>query len=446
MKKLYFVLLALLVAGGLHAQCTANFTAMADGDGGYWFSADSVGDSTTLYTWKVWHDSTAIALDSTGREVFYDFSANDTFSICLHVEDTVNACSSDTCFQFIVTEKYVPLLDSINRWVIRNTVCFAIPSENPGSRDICGYGEPHYSLTDELYTTIDTLIDSVQYKVLENFMPALLQPNGTVCLFGYIREDVKERKVYFRDKELGEEIVLYDFALKPGDSICLNFFPQAWQGYYDTGYYHLQKIQEVNVAAGKRRGYYLKPAHSTHQGMVWIEGVGFIGHPIFPYIMNSWSYCGGLGCYDQGPDAITPNNFITLVSCYSHKNWVYFDTCSYQQALQYQGGCFQVFDSCTYGPTCGAINDIAALASFEISPNPASNVATAYLQVKQSEDFSLEVQDLQGKLALPLVKLGRLHEGAQQYNLDVQALPSGTYLVACRTAQGALYRKLVIAR
>lgn len=445
MKKLYFILLLLLGMGRLSAQCNAGFGFTADGDGGYWLQADSVGDSTTLYTWQVWHDSTAITLDSVGRHVFYEFPANDTFSVCLHVTDTVNACNSDTCMQFIVTERYVPLLDSINRWVVHNSLCFVLPSENHSSRDDCDYGQMHWWLADEYTANRDTVIDSVSYRVVENIFSSLFPPATTyTCLFGYVREDVKTRKVYFRDKFGSAEKLLYNFGLTPGDSFYVEFFNPNL-GSFETGFYHLAYTSEMEIAGGKRRTFYLTPPHNGHPTMVWIEGVGFLGTPFYSYTFSGYS-CGGYFCNSEPNNDTRPNDFASLVTCFTHANWVYFDTCSYQQALQYQGPCYAVYDSCNYGQTCGSVDEVAALASFDVSPNPASSVATVYLQVKQPGDFTLELQDLTGKVVLPQVLSGKLHEGTQQYTINVQVLPSGTYLLACKTPQGALYRKLMITR
>lgn len=446
MKYLYTlttVVLLLFFKASLHAQCGANIQYTYNGLSDFTFAVTDKQDTTgaATYLWTLYPDS--LVLDSNAQQVQHHFDTNGTYTLCLHVADSV--CVFDTCISVAVSNAdYHVVLDTINHWGVVLNWCPVTPKDFPGIRSGCNYSSGYYQ---QYYTTGDTLVDSIQYQKLNsrdgNWIPS---PWVTDCLFGFLREEPATRKVYFRDSEGNGEEVLYNFNLNVGDTFVaksynyLNFT-------YDTVKWVVQQKFKYDFKNGPRD---VLALHNTALNftMVWVEGVGCINHPFYIYIGNWWwGGCAPIYCTDPNDPLKTLLNYNAnlFLSCFAHQEYVYFDSCAYQQASAYPGGCYQAFDSCSYGWVCGDVKNIPSLTSLTITPNPASEQAEVILDVNEGNDFSLSVLNANGAVLLSNFYSGHLNEGLHKKTLRLQNLPAGIYLVECRSGKSSTYRKLIVA-
>ena len=147
-------------------------------------------------------------------------------------------------------QEYKPLLDTYNQWSLR--YCFSGCS------------------TDIYYTNGDTIVDAMNYKVLDGY--------HYISRGFLLREDVTEKKVYLKTILPSgiREYLLYDFSLEVGDSI--NIKNPASPFIEDAGYYKVDAITLLPlVDSNLYRHFYLSPAASntiSENDAIWVEGVG----------------------------------------------------------------------------------------------------------------------------------------------------------------------------
>ena len=147
-------------------------------------------------------------------------------------------------------QEYKPLLDTYNQWSVR--YCFSGCS------------------TDIYYTNGDTIVDAMNYKVLDGY--------HYISRGFLLREDVTEKKVYLKTILPSgiREYLLYDFSLEVGDSI--NIKNPASPFIEDAGYYKVDAITLLPlVDSNLYRHFYLSPAASntiSENDAIWVEGVG----------------------------------------------------------------------------------------------------------------------------------------------------------------------------
>ncbi|MBZ0328294.1 MAG: T9SS type A sorting domain-containing protein [Altibacter sp.] len=149
------------------------------------------------------------------------------------------------------SQDYTPLLDYYNEWNLR--FCFA---------SICD--------TDLYYTNGDTLVDGMNYKVLDGY--------HYISRGFLLRENIPERKVYLKVILPSgiSDYLLYDFSLPVGDSIDMKNpitpFPE------DAGYFTVDSIIPRPLVDGNHyRHFYFSPSASntvSTNNAIWIEGVG----------------------------------------------------------------------------------------------------------------------------------------------------------------------------
>lgn len=147
-------------------------------------------------------------------------------------------------------QEYKPLLDTYNQWSVR--YCFSGCS------------------TDIYYTNGDTIVDAMNYKVLDGY--------HYISRGFLLREDVTEKKVYLKTILPSgiRDYLLYDFSLEVGDSIDIKnpaspFIEHA--GYYKVDSITLLPLVDSNLY----RHFYLSPAASntiSENDAIWVEGVG----------------------------------------------------------------------------------------------------------------------------------------------------------------------------
>jgi hypothetical protein len=159
-------------------------------------------------------------------------------------------------------QSYTPLLGNINEWQF--TTCY--------------FG----CITDIYFTDGDTIVNGKTYKILDGYHYI----NRNLLL----RENEAEKKVYLTitEPQYIEDLLLYDFSLKVGDTIeMLNpITPFPFNG----GYFLLDSIITMPLADGNPyRHFYFSPTPSnvhSSENAIWIEGVGSLsminapgGHP-----------------------------------------------------------------------------------------------------------------------------------------------------------------------
>jgi hypothetical protein len=149
------------------------------------------------------------------------------------------------------SQDYKPLLDTYNEWNVR--FCYA---------GICD--------TDLYYTNGDTLVDGMNFKVLDGY--------HYISRGFLLREDVSQKKVYLKAILPNGiyDYLLYDFTLEVGDSIDMKNpitpFPE------DAGYFKVDSIIPRPLVDGNNYDhFYFSPAESntiSTNNAIWVEGVG----------------------------------------------------------------------------------------------------------------------------------------------------------------------------
>jgi hypothetical protein len=269
---------------------------------------------------------------------------------------------------------YQPMLDSINRWTLMWDYIPVFP-ENTA----CVYPISSWNSVN-LFTSQDTVINTYSYlKILNN--------NG--CTAGYIREDTSLKKVYFVDNLLNPEITLYDFSMQTGDSLSIQFHTTGPAYYWENGVYTLDSIQIHSYLSVQRNVFYLN-CHSCQNShtLSWIEGIGNLGNPIYPYSENYAdpfnSSFFGVGC-TEFPHPFTSG----FVSCFEHIYKVYYDSCAYNSTITH-------LDSCSYD-LGSAINDLNS-GSIIISSNPFHEQMKITITEPSFHNSDFIIYDMEGRM------------------------------------------------
>lgn len=173
-------------------------------------------------------------------------------------------------------QPYKPMLEDENEWQVTNC-----------------YGG---CLTDTYYTDGDTLVNNLQYKILDGY--------HFISRTFLLREEAPDKKVYLAKINLNhiDEYLLYDFSLEEGESFQmlnpLSPFPE------DGGYFVLDSIRNRPLADGNLyRHFYFSPAPdntiSTWQA-VWVEGAGSLSIINSPGGNPDVNGVGKLSCMFKG--------------------------------------------------------------------------------------------------------------------------------------------------
>ncbi len=268
-------------------------------------------------------------------------------------------------------QAYKPLLDNYNEWHI--TTCY--------------FG----CLTDKYFTAGDTIVNGLDYKVLDGF--------HYISRSFLLREDVIERKVYlnFVEQSSNNEYLLYDFSLNVGDSIDMKNpispFPE------NAGYYRLDSIIPRPLVDGNDyRHFYLSPTPSntiSSTNAVWVEGAGSLS------LINA-------------PSGFPDINDVGHLSC-SFKNSASFYTN------------LDSIDSCEPLIVLG-LNEFNNQLS-EVQVNTLVNDKYCYLTNIQNARF-IDVYDLNGRRLIDYT-----NNGKRDARLDFSNLKSGIYIIVMNTNQ-----------
>ncbi len=326
----------------------------------------------------------------------------------------------------IAAQTYYPLLDSINEWSYTAQMIGVRLSAQTQTSD-CTYPLSCYNSFKQ-YTGQDSLINGHYYKPVFN--------NYYLCSMGFIREDTAARKVFFIDNLSPTEKVLYNFSMNVNDTMSIHFISF---GAYVNGVYTLDSIKPITIHAGNRRAFYLSCHTSIGSPVLtWIESVGNLNDVLYPYFDNHFMP----GYFNSCPGVV--HQFQQFMICFDHNYKVYYDTCSLTMS-QNNPCCATYSDSCDYYSFLGGIDETSSLSSMDIFPNPSNGKTTVSLDVKQNDNFEIIIHDISGKKILKEIALGKIPEGKKEIELDLSSLANGMYLVECKSENGSVYNKLLIA-
>ena len=332
-------------------------------------------------------------------------------------------------------QPYEPMLDSVaNNWYYTSSV---IPVRAAATTlTDCSYPSFFTIGANYMSTIGDTTFNGFTYLALKS--GEQLNPQGD-CFFGYLREDVAARKVYFVDNQFGAEKLIYDFSMVPGDSIYLEFVQSG--SFYETGYFTLDSIGSVNILAGQRRSFFLSNHAQlwTPGPLQWVESVGFPGHLVYTHSAN---FMGGLFSFIQCPYLIV-REFYQQLTCFDHGPVkVYFDSCMHSYA--YNNFCFYYQDSCFYYNICGSLDENSLLGDMVISPNPGSGKFVVAIEAGREMKADLIIYSAQGQKIQSRNSL-KLLQGKSEHQLDLSTLPPGIYIAEMKLKEGSIFRKVIIS-
>lgn len=274
----------------------------------------------------------------------------------------------------VFTQDYVPMLGNSNQWYVLNTF--------------------EGAWTENYTTKSDTLINNKLYKILgHQFFSSV---------YGYLREDTVERKVYMIPNSIKDtfEIVYFDFSLMADDSIFLYNID-----YDSLGYFKVDSVREINTLAGSRKAIYLTDPRAINYepAPVWVEGIGTLGS-IRDREAPPESYnAGELSCYFKDGQKLYQSDFSKEL-----------DTC----VIKWSG-----------------IDDHEFKSDVTIYPNPAASETN--IKVKNAYSFSICIFDLNGRL---------LREIVNQTKIDLRNFNDGTYLIKVYTKKDIYFKKLIIIK
>jgi hypothetical protein len=313
----------------------------------------------------------------------------------------------------INAQQYVPLIDSVNVWTYTSNIIAVAPPPHLVQVTDCYYPYSSFPYAVQM-TGEDTLVHYFTYKKL------LYSSQFSQCLFGFIREDTSLRKVYFQDVVDSPEVVLYNFSMLTGDSITINFPFNTWSPFFPSGVYRLDSITLFNTVAGNRNAFHLNcVSQASPNTLTWIEGVGNLGELVYPYSANSGEFLfEALGCPGF------PHNFIQFLTCFTHSDKVYFDSCAYQVAVN--DWCFNLQDSCTYGDICGDVNELNNSDAIRIFPNPVSGTLSVISYRLNGTADEILICNMLGEKVLTTKFTGKMDQNNQ---IDISRLASGIYFL-----------------
>jgi len=268
------------------------------------------------------------------------------------------------------SQDYKPLLDTYNEWQVTN----------------CFFG----CNTDRYWTDGDTIVDGVEYKILDGF--------HFISRSFLLREEVANRKVYLNFVDGNEdEYLLYNFDLNVGDTFDMKNpvspFPE------DAGMYQLDSIILRPLSDGNDyRHFYFSPTPSntiSTTNAVWVEGAGSLS------LINA-------------PSGLPDINGVGHLSC-SFKNSVSFYT---------------NLDSIT---SCEPfiVLDIDEVSNPLFEVNVTTLVSNDICTMTNTHNVRfIDIYDLNGRRVLETT-----NNGSQEINLNLSSFKSGVYIIVMNTKQ-----------
>jgi hypothetical protein len=288
-------------------------------------------------------------------------------------------------FQLNYGQTYQPFPDSLTTW----TVTFV---------ETDSYDEgPGGSKTGEFVLTGDTLrIDSTVYNIVTS-------NHGEFGVFTipdtiFIRKENK--KIYYFDRSLPEEKILYDFNLSVDDH-----FPIYVPSDSITVDVTLYKIDSINIGGvHHKRFYYVNQSPDDYYfGLQFIEGVGSVSGLLYPYIHDRYSSVG--------------KNVFSVLSCFENQDSLY--------KYDYSYNFFTSVDSCT---NLISIEEKNSKPSYTYWYNH-DNLHIDFSQ-SDSKSFQIDLYDMLGRL------IDSKQSSAKQIDISTQNLSKGVYIVRIKEKDG----------
>ena len=326
-------------------------------------------------------------------------------------------------------QNYVPLLDSTNVWhYAASPMVVRLEAPTPAASP-CSY-PGYFGSTKIQYTTHDTVIDSLTYKIVMEERD--LNPN--YCTFGYIREDTSLRKIFFLDNAGNPEILLYDFSLQLGDTFPVNFLSPGY--IYQSGNFILDSVVPFSAEFGTTRLFCLNNHQFNSYTLYWAEGIGCLLNAFYPYSSNQ----NGSG-WQFWQCRYYPVDSDEYLTCFDHAQKVYFDSCKYTAALA--DFCFQVTDSCNYWNICGSIEESTLNATIDVFPNPASECLNITLHSDEKCEIKFTIFDVNGNIVTDVLPGFHYTGGQRELSLDISSLTAGPYFLQCSCGDKAVSQSFI---
>jgi hypothetical protein len=163
----------------------------------------------------------------------------------------------------------------------------------------------------------DTVIDGIYYKkIVTEVLPLT---NGSCCYVptglgvGFLRQDIAEKKVYWRNQWTNGDTLLYDFTLNVGDTLnsFLNY-PDPW-----TEPKTVLSIDSVLVGTSYHKRFNIDTSDFRNEYTYSIiEGVGSTDGFSGVHENNAWQFGIGLTCFSENGDVVyTPQHNPDTIPC-----------------------------------------------------------------------------------------------------------------------------------
>jgi hypothetical protein len=104
-----------------------------------------------------------------------------------------------------------------------------------------------------------------------------------------------------------------------------------------------------------------------------------------------------------------------------------------------------VFASVYFGNASGTDENQGPVSQLVLSPNPATDALYLDFDMQEPAPVQLQLMDMQG-IAIKSESLGTLPAGQQRHALNLDALPSGMYLLGLQSNGSRIFCKVVVQR
>jgi len=254
----------------------------------------------------------------------------------------------------------------------------------------------------------DTVIEGIHYKKVVTEVLALTSGNccyvPTGLWAGFLRQDIAEKKVYWRNQWTNGDTLLYDFTLNVGDTLnsFLNY-PDPW-----TEPKTVLSIDSVLVGTLYHKRFNIDTnVFRTEYTYSIIEGVGSTDGFSGVHENNAWQFGISLTCFSENGNVVyTPQNNPDTIPC---------------------------------GDLPVAINDLHQQSGEIVSlfPNPTSGKIT--LNCKESSlPLKIIIYDMFGRQQL------EIDSDKEFTGIDISELPPGIYYLRTETLKTLVTLKKII--
>lgn len=242
------------------------------------------------------------------------------------------------------------------------------------------------------YHTYNSIASDTVYQ--DTIFAVVTENSSTQNVFGYVRDDLNERKVFYRQQLSGAEELLYDFGVEVGDTV--NPTVQFFGG--DS--YVIASIDTVVVGTTLRRKLNLLLTGSSNE-TYWLEGIGSNRGPFLPPpVFENWSF---LRCYHLLDELLYSNPI--------------------DMPLNYLLQAYPDYQHCD--PTLVGIQSTGK-TKLSVFPNPTNNIINIDLG-DYHVDFTVVLTDILGKPIL---------SETNQKSIDLTPVPSGYYILTVQLTSG----------